>query len=199
MELVPTLFSTGWAAGVNAYASLALLGLLGRAGVGEVPDALESTAVIALAGTMFLVEFVTDKIPYLDNLWDLIHTAVRPAIASVIAVAFSGEASGAEVDEALAAAGSGTTALASHAVKAGLRLGINTSPEPVSNILTSLLEDGLVAVVIVLAVENPVLAAVIAALLLALGIGVVVFLGKRVRRGIARLRERRRGPPRAPS
>lgn len=198
MELASTLFATGWASGVNAYASLALLGLLGRAGVGDVPDALESGPVIAAAGVMFAVEFVTDKVPYLDNAWDLVHTAVRPAIASAIGVAFGGEASGAELEEALAAAGSGATALTSHAVKAGLRLGINASPEPLSNILTSLLEDGLVAVVIVFAVQNPVLAAAMAALLLALGIGLVVVLARSVRRGLARLRERRHRDSRSP-
>ena len=195
MELVPTIFSTGWASGVNAYATVALLGLLGRAGVGEVPEPLQSDAVIAVSLVMFAIEFVTDKIPYLDNAWDLVHTAVRPAIGSLVGVAFAGDAEVAGIDEALAAGGSGTTALASHAVKAGLRLGINTSPEPFSNILTSLAEDGAVAVVVVFALENPELAALIAAVLLALGAGLAVYLAKRIRRGLTRMRERRLGSP----
>lgn len=198
MDLAPTLFSTGWAAGVNAYATVALLNLLGRAGVGEVPDALEGNVVLAVAVTMYAIEFVTDKVPYLDNLWDAIHTAVRPAVASAVGAAFGSEDDLRGLDEALAAGGSGATALASHAVKAGLRLGINASPEPGSNVVASLLEDGLVGVVVVLALENPEIAATIAALLLAAGVALTIFLWKRIRRAADYVRERYgRGPPSA--
>ena len=201
MDLAPTLFSTGWAAGVNAYATVALLNLLGRAGVGEVPDALEGNVVLAVALVMFGIEFVTDKVPYLDNVWDAIHTAVRPAIASATGAAFGSEDELRGLDEVLAAGGSGVTALASHAVKASLRLGVNASPEPASNIVVSLLEDGAVGVVVFFAVENPEIAAAIAALLLAAGIALTIFLWKRIRRAAAYVRERYgRGPPsRGPS
>lgn len=199
MDLATTVFSTGWASGVNAYATVALLGLLGRAGVGEVPEPIQSDPAIAVALVMFAIEFVTDKVPYLDNAWDALHTAVRPAIGSVVGAAFAGDAQVSGIDEVLAAGGSGATALASHAVKAGLRLGINTSPEPFSNVLASLAEDGAVAVVVVFALQNPELAAVIAAVLLALGAGLVVYLAKRIRRGLTRVRQRRRDPPPAGS
>jgi hypothetical protein len=200
VDLAPTLFSTGWAAGVNAYATVALLNLLGRAGVGDVPDALEGGVVLAVALVMYAIEFVTDKVPYLDNLWDAIHTVVRPAIASATGAAFGSEDELRGLDEALAAGGSGATALASHAVKASLRLGINASPEPASNIVASLLEDGAVGVVVLLALENPEIAAVIAALLLAAGIGLAIFLWKRIRRAATYLRRRYgRGPPPADS
>jgi Domain of unknown function (DUF4126) len=141
---------------------------------------------------------VVDKVPYLDDAWDAIHTAIRPAIGSFVGLEYGGLEGGDQLDEILAAAGSGTTALASHAVKAGIRLGINTSPEPVSNILVSLTEDGLVALVVRFAVENPLAAAGIAAALLALGIGLVVFLASRIRRGLRSWRRRgwaRRPPP----
>jgi hypothetical protein len=198
LDLAPTLFSTGWAAGVNAYATVALLNLLGRAGVGEVPDALEGDVVLAVAVVMYAIEFVTDKVPYLDNVWDAIHTAVRPAIASLTGAAFGSEEELRGFDEALAAGGSGATALASHAVKASLRLGINASPEPASNIITSLLEDGVVGVVVFFAVENPEIAAAIAALLLAAGVALTIFLWKRIRRAAARLSTRYdRSPPAA--
>lgn len=197
-DLAPTLFSTGWASGVNAYATVALLNLLGRAGVGEVPDALEGDVVLAVAVVMYAIEFVTDKVPYLDNVWDAIHTVVRPAVGSAIGAAFGSEDDLRGIDEALAAGGSGATALASHAVKASLRLGINASPEPASNIVTSLLEDGAVGVVVFFAVENPEIAAAIAALLLAAGIALTIFLWKRIRRAAAYLSERfGRGPPAA--
>ena len=195
MDLFTTLFSAGWASGVNAYATVALLGILGRAGVGDVPEALQSDPAIAAASIMYLIEFVTDKIPYLDNLWDAIHTVVRPSIASAIGALYGVDADLDTFDEALAAGGSGATALASHGVKAALRLAVNTSPEPASNIIVSLTEDGLVAGVILLVVEHPVIAAVIAAVLLVAGIALVVFIIRRVRRGLRRAMERRRGPP----
>jgi hypothetical protein len=195
VDLLTTLFSTGWASGVNAYATVALLGILGRAGVGDVPEPLQSDPAIAAASIMYLIEFVTDKIPYLDNVWDAIHTVVRPTIASGIGAVYGVDADLDALDEAFAVGGSGATALASHAVKAAIRLGINTSPEPASNIIVSLAEDGAVAGVILLVVEHPVVAAVIAAVLLLAGVALVVFIAKRVRRGLARWRERRRGPP----
>ena len=195
MDLLTTLFSTGWASGVNAYATVALLGILGRAGVGDVPEPLQSDPAIAAASIMYLIEFVTDKIPYLDNVWDAIHTVVRPTIASGIGAVYGVDADLDALDEAFAVGGSGATALASHAVKAAIRLGINTSPEPASNIIVSLAEDGAVAGVILLVVEHPVIAAVIAGVLLLAGVALVVFIAKRVRRGLARWRERRRGPP----
>ena len=195
MDLGATLFSAGWASGINAYATVALLGVLGRAGVGEVPEQLQSDAVIAVASVMYLIEFVTDKIPYVDNLWDAVHTVVRPAIASAIGGVYGVDANLDKLDEAFAVGGSGVTALASHTVKAALRLGVNTSPEPASNIIVSLGEDIAVAGVTVLIVENPEVAAAIAAALLILGITTVLFIARRIKRGLRRLQQRRRGPP----
>src|ERR671910_56081 len=129
MELFPTAISAGYAAGLNAYGTVLMLGLLGRAGFGEVPDELDTT-------------------------WDILHTAIRPAIGSVIGVEFADldRVTGAET---VAAGGlGGSTALVSHGLKAGLRLGINTSPEPVSNIIVSLTEDGIVAAVVGLGLQG---------------------------------------------
>ena len=187
MDLVPTLLSTGWASGVNAYATVALLGILGRAGVGEVPEPLERDPVIAFALLMYAIEFVTDKIPFLDSTWDVVHTAVRPAIGSALGVEFAGAD---DANELLGGLGSGGTALASHAVKAGLRLAINASPEPASNILVSLLEDGAVGVVVALALEHPIIAASIAGTLLVAGAVLLVLLARLVRRGLAARRRR---------
>ena len=195
MDLFSTIFSTGWASGVNAYATVALLGILGRAGVGEVPEPLQSDPAIALASVMFLIEFVTDKVPYVDSMWDAVHTVVRPSIASVIGGLYGVDADLSGLEEAFAVGGSGATALASHGVKASIRLAINTSPEPASNIFVSLVEDGVVAVVVLLVVEHPEIAAAIAAVLLVGGVTLVAFVAKRVRRGLARWRERRKPPP----
>lgn len=195
MDLLPTLFSTGWASGVNSYLTVALLSLLGRSGVDGVPEALQGNAVLALALTMFAIEFVTDKVPYLDNIWDAVHTAVRPAVGSALGVAFASDANVAGLEEAFSGAGSGATALASHGAKAALRLAINTSPEPFSNIVTSLVEDGLVAAVVAFAVHYPSIAAGISLVLLVLGVSLAYFLATRIKRAVGALRERRRPPP----
>ena len=197
MELAPTIFSAGWASGVNAYATVLLLGILGRAGVGDVPEPLTRDSVLALAALMYAIEFVTDKVPYLDNTWDLIHTAIRPAIGSAVGIEFADLDGASELG---GAAGGGTTALASHGVKTGLRLAVNISPEPLSNIVVSLLEDMAVAGVVVLALENPEIAAVVAAVLLATGIVLVILLARVIRRSYARWRRQRggRAPPDPP-
>ena len=196
MDLVPTLISAGWASGVNAYLTVALLSLLGRAGVGEVPDELQRDGVLVAALVMFAIEFVTDKVPWLDSAWDTVHTLVRPAIGSAVGVDFASAEEVSGLEQALSGGGSGAMAFASHAVKASLRLGINASPEPFTNIGVSLLEDLAVAGVTVLALEHPVPAAVIAVTLLAAGTALAVLVASRVRRGLRALQERlrRAGP-----
>ena len=196
MDLVPTLISAGWASGVNAYLTVALLSLLGRAGVGEVPDELQRDGVLVAALVMFAIEFVTDKVPWVDSAWDTVHTLVRPAIGSVVGVDFASAENASGIEQALAGGGSGAMAFASHTVKAGLRLGINASPEPFTNIGVSLLEDLAVAGVIALALENPVPAAIIALTLLATGAALAVLVASRIRRGLRTLQERlrRAGP-----
>ena len=198
MDLVPTLISSGWASGINAWATVLVLGLLGRAGFGTevVPEQLTETPILVGAGVMYAIEFVTDKVPYVDNLWDLISTAVRPAIGSAIGLEYASADNLDGIDQALAGGGSGAIALISHGVKAGLRLGINASPEPFSNILASLTEDGLVVAVTAFAFEQPEIAAAIAVLLLLCGIAIVVFIWNRIRRAVALLRRRYgRAPP----
>ena len=195
MDLAAHVISAGWASGVNAYLTVAMLSLLGRAGAVEVPSQLESDPILIGALAMFAIEFVADKVPYIDNAWDAIHTLIRPAIGSALGFEFAGDAAVSGGDELLSGVGAGTTALASHGVKAGLRLGINASPEPVSNVIASLTEDGLVAAIVAFSIEQPELAALIALVLLAIGAGLVIFIWTRVRRTLARLM---RGPPRAP-
>jgi Domain of unknown function (DUF4126) len=178
--LAPLVLSNGWAAGVNAYAVVVMLGLAGRLGLADAPEPLMRTDVLVAAGALYAVEFVTDKIPYVDSVWDAIHTAIRPTIAAVLGALLAGDAE--TLTQALAAAGAGATALASHAVKAGLRVAINSSPEPVTNVTASLLEDALVAVVVVLALSFPWIALAVAAALLAGGLVLVYRLLRRMRR-----------------
>jgi Domain of unknown function (DUF4126) len=193
MDIGATLFATGWASGVNAYATVALLGILGRSGAADVPEPLTGNLVIAIAVVMFAIEFVADKVAYVDSAWDSVHTLIRPAIGAWLGALFAGH-DGGDVSQVLAAAGSGATALASHGVKAGLRILINTMPEPFSNIAVSLTEDGLVATVVAIVVNNPVLAFAIAATLLLAGIAVLIVLYRRLIAAIRRMREKGRGP-----
>ena len=184
MDLVPTVISTGYAAGINAYGTVVLLNLLGRAGFGEVPEPLMGDTVLIGAGVMYAIEFVTDKIPYLDNLWDVAHTVIRPLVASLIGVEFAEFDQVSEAEQAISGGAAGGTALTSHAIKAGVRLGINASPEPFSNIFVSLIEDGIVAVVIALVLAEPLIALADVLVLLAIGIGLILMLRKAIRRGM---------------
>jgi len=195
VELVPTVISAGWAAGVNAYGTVAMLGLLGRAGVGEVPDPLTGTPVIVTALVLFAIEFVVDKVAYLDTTWDLVQTPIRPAVGSAVGALFAGDADVSSIDEALSAAGGGGTALASHGLKAGLRLGINASPEPFSNIVVSLLEDGMVAVVVALALEHPSTALAIVIVLMVAGATLAYLIWSRILRAWRAWKGRRRRAP----
>ncbi|MET8774937.1 DUF4126 domain-containing protein [Nocardia sp. NPDC004654] len=192
MSLLPLIFTAGWASGINAYAVVLLFGLFGVTGLSdEVPEGLQRTDVLIAAGVLFLIEAVADKVPYLDTFWDTLHTVVRPAAGAVVAALIAG--SDDSLSQLAAAAVGGTTALVSHLVKAGLRMAINTSPEPASNIVTSAVEDLAVAGVITLAIFHPVAAALVAGLLLLTGLVLIMLLASRIRRYRRRRRERRAG------
>jgi Domain of unknown function (DUF4126) len=197
MELVPTSISAGYAAGLNAYGTVFLLGLLGRAGFGEVPHDLTTKPILIAAGVMFAIEFVTDKVPLLDSTWDILHTAIRPAIGSLIGVSFAGLDNVTGPETVAVGGASGSTALVAHGLKAGIRLGINTSPEPVSNIVMSLLEDAVMAGVVALALKEPFIALAVVIVLLAIGIAIVLYLRKRIKLALERRRARRQA--RSPS
>lgn len=182
MELLPLAFTAGWTSGVNAYATVVILGLLGRfAGFAEVPAGLQRTDVLIVAAVLMVIEFVADKVPYVDSVWDTLSTFVRPVAGAVIGALLAG-GNGDLVTLALASVG-GVTALLSHLVKASLRLAINTSPEPASNIGASVAGDLSVAGLASLAVLNPIAAAIVAGVLLVAGVAVALLVMGRVRRG----------------
>lgn len=190
MSVLPLVFTSGWASGINAYAVVLLLGVMGATGVtDEVPHSLQRTDVLVVVGLLFLCEAVADKIPYLDTAWDVVHTVVRPVAGGVVAALLAGHDG--SLPALAAGAIGGSTALVSHLVKAGTRMAVNTSPEPASNIALSLAEDVGVAAIVVFALFHPVLAAVVAGTLLAFGVALVVLLFSRIRRYLLRRRERR--------
>ena len=183
--MLPAAFASGWASGINAWGTVLVLGILGRfANVPDIPAGFQRTDVLIAMGVLCLIEVVADKIPYLDSAWDTVSTVVRPIAGAVIGAVYAGS-SGDLVTLALASVG-GLTALASHLTKAGLRLAINTSPEPFTNVAASSAGDVAVTGIATLAALAPLAAAIIAAVLLILGaIGVAVALRK-VKKGWAR-------------
>ncbi|MEU0371926.1 DUF4126 domain-containing protein [Streptomyces sp. NPDC006283] len=190
MSVLPLVFTSGWASGINAYAVVLLFGIFGATGISDqVPEALQRTDVLIAAGVLFLCEAVADKIPYVDSIWDSVHTVIRPVAGAVVAALLAGESG--SLPELAAGAVGGSTALVSHLVKAGTRMAVNTSPEPFSNIGVSVAEDLGVAAIISFAVFNPVAAAIIAGTLLVLGIVTVFFLASRIRRFLRRRAQRR--------
>lgn len=189
MNLLPLVFSSGWASGVNAYLVVLVLGLADRLGdFSQIPDTLGRTDVLVAAGVLYGIEFVADKIPYLDSTWDTVSTVIRPTVGAALALLVSGDAT--SLQQAGYAVLGGGTALTSHLVKAGSRLAINASPEPLSNIAASLGEDGLVVGVVVLAIHHPWSALVVSALLLVMGLTLLYLLMRRVRRGWRRWKGR---------
>lgn len=182
MELLPIAVTSGWTSGINAYLTVLILGLLGRfVGFEEVPAGLQRSDVLIAAAVLTAVELVADKIPYVDSVWDALSTVVRPAAGAIIGALLAGNNSDL-LTLTLASAG-GLTALVSHLVKAGLRLAINTSPEPVTNVAASVAGDVGVAGVSVFALLHPVLAAVFVLVLLLVGIVITILVLGRVRRG----------------
>ncbi len=181
-SILPMVFSSSWASGINAYLVVLVLGLAEKFGhFSQIPDFFSRTDVLIGAGVLFAIEFVADKIPYLDSTWDAISTVLRPAVGAAVAYLFAQDhATGEQI--AYAALG-GVTAFASHSVKSGSRLAINTSPEPVTNVAASIGEDLTVAGVMALALNHPWIALGVSGTLLVVGLVVLFLILRRVRHG----------------
>ena len=153
------------ASGLRLYGTVAALGLLHRLGALQLPAGLEvlsQTPIIILASALYVIEFVADKIPAVDTVWDAVHTFIRAPAAAVLGfAAFSNVSESWRIAAALLC---GTIALSSHGIKASTRLAINTSPEPFSNWAASFGEDLIVGVLMWLVVSHPVAALVVAGL-----------------------------------
>lgn len=166
MEWFSTLtlaLGSAWTSGINLYATVSVLGLLQKFALSKpLPgglDVLDNWWIIGIAGGLYLIEFVADKVPYVDSVWDVVHTFIRvPAGAAVAYAATTNEGAGVHVIATLLGGG---LALSSHGTKAALRAGANLSPEPVSNWVLSIVEDIIAFVGALLAVFAPVLIAIV--------------------------------------
>lgn len=183
----------GWASGLRLYASVLLVGAAGAVGWIALPpglQVLQHPVILVAAALLAAVEFLADKLPGVDSLWDAVHTLLRiPAGAALAAMAFGGD----HADWALVAALlGGTLAATSHAAKATARAAINASPEPFSNVAASLAGDVAVPAMLWLAWTHPLAFGAALALVLAAMIGLTVVLWRFLRAAVRRLMPRPR-------
>ena len=170
-NIAALIIASSFAAGLNVYATVLTLGLLTRMHGVVLPPGLEvlgSWWVIAVSGIMFALEFVADKIPAFDMIWNALHTFIRPPIAALIAYQASHQLS--PQMQIIAAVAGGTIAVISHGSKTAVRAAVTPSPEPFSNIALSTSEDLLAVGITWLTTKHPWFAAAIAATLILLAI-----------------------------
>jgi hypothetical protein len=164
-QLISTIaiaMGASWVSGINLYAAVATLGLLGRFSHLQLPGELEVLTnwwVIGIAVVLYVIEFVADKVPYVDSTWDVIHTFIRIPAGAVLAASAFGDFD--RSIQVIALLLGGGLALSSHGTKAATRAMLNASPEPVSNWIASIAEDIVAVLSIVASVFVPVLIFVI--------------------------------------
>ena len=187
LNAVGRIIPFAFASGLNLYATVAVAGLCSRFGLVDLPDqfrAFDNSWVIGAALAMYAVEFVADKVPWVDTAWDAVHTIIRPIGGAVVAVSALGHA--APATQAIAALLGGSIAMTTHLTKAGTRAIANTSPEPFSNWALSFAEDIFAVGLTWAAVQHPVLATGIAIVLLAITIAAGSWLLRALRRRFAK-------------
>ena len=191
MEILTSLGRTmgfSFAAGLNLYATVAIMGLASRYGWVALPPQYQVFAngwIIGGALALYVIEFIADKIPWVDSAWDAVHTVIRPIGGAVIAVATLGENTPAT--ETMVALLGGALAASTHFSKSGTRVLANASPEPFSNWALSLGEDLFVVGLGVLALKYPAAAAIVVIVCLALIVAFATWIVKAVRRRFRRL------------
>jgi len=190
IETISLVLGTGFSSGLNLYATVATLGLLQRFGVIHLPGKLEVLAhpiVLGVAIGLYFVEFLADKVPYIDSVWQAIHTFIRPPAAALLA--FSVTAAAPEPWRWAAALLAGGIALTSHGTKASARAAANMSPEPLSNWALSLGEDVLAVWLTWFATAHPTIAVIVVVMLLAFSLFLLYYLFRFLRRTFQKLAE----------
>lgn len=191
LETLGFALGTSFASGLNLYLTVAVAGLLQRFGIVQLPaslDVLAHPAVLGIAITLFVIEFIADKVPYVDTVWDAVHTFIRPPAAALLSYSAFAGAGIPEEMKLGAALLAGGVALTSHGAKASTRAAANMSPEPFSNWTLSFLEDGIVVFLAWMAAEHPLITAGIVVLLVIAATFVIWKLFGYLRRALLRLR-----------
>ena len=173
IETLALAMGSSWVSGINLYAGVATLGLLGRFAHLNLPGDLNIVTnwwVIGIAGALYVVEFFADKVPFLDSAWDALHTFIRVPAGAVLAAAAFGDFD--KAVQVVAFLIGGGVALSSHGTKAATRAALNTSPEPASNVSASLAEDVVAIGSITLAPFYPII--VIAIVVIAIAVSVIL-------------------------
>jgi len=194
LETLSLAMGAAWTSGLNLYATIATLGLAGSAGMIQLPTDLQiltDPLVIGIACVMYFIEFFADKVPYVDNGWDVLHTFIRIPGGALLAARAVGSVNPAVELAALLAGG--TVALAAHGTKATVRLAVNVSPEPFSNWVASVGEDLTVLGGIWLIFHHPALMLALVIGFTALSAWLIPKLYRLARRGFQALRARLRG------
>jgi uncharacterized protein DUF4126 len=178
----------GFSSGLNLYATIATLGLLERYGIIHLPGSLQVLShpwVLGISLALYAIEFLADKIPYVDTVWDAVHTLIRPPAAALLA--YGATVSAPAEWRWSAALLAGGVALTSHSTKASTRAAVNTSPEPFSNWLLSLGEDALAVWLTWMATVHPTATIVVVTFLIALAGFLLFHLFRFLRRSLQRL------------
>jgi hypothetical protein len=194
IEALSLAMGTAWTSGINLYATVAALGIAGRAEMIRLPPDLEvltHPAVIAIACIMYVIEFFADKVPYVDSGWDVLHTFIRVPAGAILAARSLGDMNPALELAALLAGGS--IALVAHGAKATTRLAINASPEPFSNWAASFTEDIAVLGSIWMIFNHPIIMIGLILTFLAMVIWLVPKIFRAAKRGFQALRNKLRG------
>jgi uncharacterized membrane protein HdeD (DUF308 family) len=190
LQTLSLVLGAGFSSGLNLYATVATLGLLQRFGVIHLPAQLQVLShplVLGIAGVLYLVEFLADKVPYIDSVWQAIHTFISPPAAALLA--FSATASAPEAWRWGAALLAGSIALTSHGTKASARAAANMSPEPASNWALSFGEDVLSVWLTWFATAHPTAAIIVVVVLFAISLFLLYHLFRFLRRTLNKLAE----------
>jgi Domain of unknown function (DUF4126) len=190
METISLVLGTGFSSGLNLYATVVTLGLLERFGIIHLPEKLQVLShplVLGVALGLYVLEFLADKIPYVDSFWQAVHTFIRPPAAALLA--FSITAAAAEPWRWAAALLAGGIALTSHGTKASARAAVNMSPEPFSNWALSFGEDLLAVWVTWFATAHPKVAVIVVIVLVAISLYVLYHLFRFLRRTLEKFAE----------
>ena len=189
IQILGLALGAAWTSGINLYATVAVLGLLQHYKLAHLPGSLhvlDNWIIIGIALVLYLIEFFADKIPYLDTVWDAIHTFIRVPAGAVIAAAATSDINPAVQVVALLLGGG--LALSTHGTKATIRASANVSPEPVSNWILSIVEDVIAVTAVVLAVLHPLGILLVILIFLLIFAWILPKVVRRIRRMFAALR-----------